>query len=74
MEVLADPHLHARGFFTSVPGPDGPVLLPNSPVRYDGWSLQALTPAPELGEHTDQVLAELCGLDQTALKELRQDG
>jgi CoA:oxalate CoA-transferase len=74
MEVLADPHLHARGFFTSVPGPDGPVLLPNSPVRYDASSLRALTPAPELGEHTDQVLAELCGLDETALKELRQDG
>jgi CoA:oxalate CoA-transferase len=74
MEVLADPHLHARGFFTSVLGPGGPVLLPNSPVRYDGSPLRELTPAPDLGEHTDQVLAELCGLDETALKELRQDG
>jgi CoA:oxalate CoA-transferase len=74
MEVLADPHLHARGFFTSIPGPDGPVLLPNSPVRYDGSSLRALAPAPELGEHTDQVLAELCGLDETAIKELRREG
>ena len=74
MEVLADPHLHARGFFTSVPVPGGSVLLPNSPVRYDGSPLRVLTPAPALGEHTDQVLAELCGLDETALKELRQDG
>jgi CoA:oxalate CoA-transferase len=50
------------------------VLLPNSPIRYDGSPLRALTPALELGEHTDQVLAELCHLDETALKELRRDG
>jgi len=40
MEVLGDPHLHARGFLTD----EGGVALPNSPIRYGGSALQALTP------------------------------
>jgi crotonobetainyl-CoA:carnitine CoA-transferase CaiB-like acyl-CoA transferase len=30
--------------------------------------------APLLGEHTDEVLAELCGVDQAELTALRQSG
>jgi CoA:oxalate CoA-transferase len=67
VEVLNDPHLHARGFLSE----DG---LPNSPIRYEGSALPALTPAPLLGEHTDDVLAELCDLDDAELAALRRDG
>jgi CoA:oxalate CoA-transferase len=73
-EVLGDAHLRARGFLTEVDTDAGPVALPNSPMRYDGSSLRALTPAPALGEHTDAVLRELCHLDDVALAELRREG
>jgi crotonobetainyl-CoA:carnitine CoA-transferase CaiB-like acyl-CoA transferase len=74
MEILADPHLHARGFLTQQVTDAGPVVLPNSPMRYEGSAPRPLTPPPALGEHTDEVLAELCGLEKAALAALRRDG
>ncbi len=72
-EVLADPHLRARGFLTDRTPSTGPVALPNSPMRYEGSALRPLVPPPGLGEHTDAVLSELCGLDEAALAALRRD-
>jgi len=74
LEVLADPHLHARGFLTDQVTDAGPVALPNSPMRYEGSALRSLTSPPSLGEHTDEVLAELCGLDQAECAALRRAG
>ena len=74
LEVLSDPHLRARGFLTEQPTPNGPVALPNSPMRYEGSSLRPLTAPPGLGEHTDDVLSELCGLGAAELTALRQEG
>lgn len=74
LEVLNDPHLHARGFLTYHHTDAGRIALPNSPIRYDGSDLQSLSPPPSLGQHTDEVLGELCGLDADALAALRQEG
>ena len=74
MEVLGDPHLQARGFLTDHQTEMGAVALPNSPMRYEGSSLRPLTPAPGLGEHTDAVLSELCGLGDADLADLRREG
>jgi CoA:oxalate CoA-transferase len=74
MEVLTDPHLHARGFLANQITDAGTVALPNSPIRYAGSALRPLTSSPSLGADTDQVLTELCGLDAAALAELRGAG
>lgn len=73
MEILADPHLHGRGFLTHQETEAGRVALPNSPMRYKGSALRPLTPPPGLGEHSEQVLNELCGLDEARLAELRRE-
>jgi crotonobetainyl-CoA:carnitine CoA-transferase CaiB-like acyl-CoA transferase len=73
-EILTDPHLHERGFLSDQPTEAGPVALPNSPMRYDGSALRTLEPPPALGQHTDEVLAELCGLGKAELEELRRTG
>jgi crotonobetainyl-CoA:carnitine CoA-transferase CaiB-like acyl-CoA transferase len=73
-EVLDDPHLRARGFLTECVTPAGTVALPNSPMRYAGSALRELEPPPALGEHTDQILAELCGLREAELAELHRHG
>jgi CoA:oxalate CoA-transferase len=74
LEVLCDPHLHARGFLTHHVTEAGVVALPNSPMRYEGSGLRPLTSSPSLGEHTDEVLSELCGLDDDSLAGLRREG
>ena len=74
LEVLNDPHLHARGFLKLTDTETGPVALPNSPMRYIGSDLRQLTPPPGLGEHTDAALSELCGLDAAELATLRAEG
>lgn len=74
LEVLEDPHLHARGFLTHHATNAGTVALPNSPMRYKGSALRPLTAPPALGQHGDEVLRELCGLDPAAIAELRRAG
>jgi len=74
LEVLEDPHLRARGFLTDVQTEAGVVALPNSPIRYEGSTLKTLVAPPALGEHTDALLEQLCGLDAAEIASLRRDG
>jgi crotonobetainyl-CoA:carnitine CoA-transferase CaiB-like acyl-CoA transferase len=73
-EMLCDLHLHARGFLSMQPGDGGPVALPNSPMRYEGSALRPLDPPPTLGQHTDEVLTELCGFEPIDIEQLRRRG
>jgi crotonobetainyl-CoA:carnitine CoA-transferase CaiB-like acyl-CoA transferase len=62
-DLLASPHLRARGFFATVEHPvAGLVTVPGAPYRLGAtpWVLRA--PAPCLGQHTEEILAEV-GLD-----------
>jgi crotonobetainyl-CoA:carnitine CoA-transferase CaiB-like acyl-CoA transferase len=73
-EVLADPHLHARGFLTKQTTEAGTIALMNSPLCFDGTPKRRLTPPPTLGQDTDAVLTEWLGLDQPTLHSLRAEG
>jgi crotonobetainyl-CoA:carnitine CoA-transferase CaiB-like acyl-CoA transferase len=59
IDLLSDPHFEDRGFFTPVDHPVvGSVRQPGAPIRMgDGWQLRR--PAPTLGQHTEEVTAEL---------------
>jgi crotonobetainyl-CoA:carnitine CoA-transferase CaiB-like acyl-CoA transferase len=59
-DLVASPQLRERGFWVAPDHPvAGPVQMPGAPYRFaeGGWSLQRR--APLLGEHTDEVRAEL---------------
>jgi crotonobetainyl-CoA:carnitine CoA-transferase CaiB-like acyl-CoA transferase len=57
-----DPHLEAAGFWLEMDRPFvGRHLVGASPFRFDGARPALRLPAPVLGEHTAQVLAELAG-------------
>lgn len=60
-ETLDDPHLHDRGFFvpTTGEGMDGEALMPGAPYLLSATPWELRRPAPRLGEHTAEVLAEL---------------
>ena len=58
--VVADPHIRAAGAVYEETRLEGPSLtLPCGPVRLAGRRLPAALRPPYLGEHTDEVLAEL---------------
>jgi CoA:oxalate CoA-transferase len=73
-ELLNDVQLRSRGFLTDHETEAGVVALPNSPMRYEGSALRKLSPPPELGEHSAEVLKEFLGLDDAAIAKLRRDG
>ena len=55
-----DRHLCAAGFWTTTNRPYiGDHVIPNSPIRFDGAHPPIVRPAPTLGQHTAEVLAEL---------------
>ncbi|HRO11986.1 CaiB/BaiF CoA-transferase family protein [Amaricoccus sp.] len=76
-EMLADPHVEARGVVqeTAHPGqPGAPIRLLRSPLRIEGHDLGIRRAPPTLGEHTGEVLAELLGYDAARIAELRAGG
>ncbi|MET0276040.1 MAG: CoA transferase, partial [Acidimicrobiia bacterium] len=59
--LIDDPHVRAREMLVAVdhPGSERPVLTPNTPIRYATTPGGVYRRAPMLGEHTDEVFAEL---------------
>lgn len=59
-DMLADPHFEARGIFETIEHPAaGPVRQPTKPFRLHGAHFLPCRPAPLLGQHRDEILAEL---------------
>jgi crotonobetainyl-CoA:carnitine CoA-transferase CaiB-like acyl-CoA transferase len=56
-----DPHAAERHAFVSAPHPETgeSTLLIALPIRIEGQSFEVGRVAPKMGEHTDQILAEL---------------
>ena len=54
------------------PGAAKPVPILQEPVRLSRTPLSIRRRAPQLGEHTDQILGEL-GYDAAAIRKLRAD-
>ena len=73
-EVFADPQVQARGMTVAVPHPlTDSLRLVASPMKLSATPVQVTRAPPQLGQHTDEVLAEL-GLDETERRQLRERG
>ncbi|ARR80652.1 L-carnitine dehydratase/bile acid-inducible protein F [Mycobacterium intracellulare subsp. yongonense] len=57
--LFDDPHLKAVGMFETVDTPHGPVRFPGVPTWFSQTPGRVAGPAPALGAHTEEVLAEI---------------
>jgi len=74
-DILADPHLAARGDLVTIDDPiAGPHRQQAPAPRIDGRTPVAPRPAPLLGEHNDEVWRDLVGLSSDELDGLLSDG
>ncbi len=73
-ELIDDPQLLARGMVERHPHPEiGEVVFHGNPLQFSEAEPRARTLAPNLGEHTAEVLAEV-GVDEAELARLREEG
>jgi crotonobetainyl-CoA:carnitine CoA-transferase CaiB-like acyl-CoA transferase len=72
-KVFADPQVKARNMVVNIPhaGTGKPERYIGSPVKLSETPVEYRRGAPMVGEHTDDVLGELLGLDAAAVAKLR---
>ncbi|BDB39954.1 MULTISPECIES: CaiB/BaiF CoA transferase family protein [Mycobacterium] len=58
-DIVADEQFHAAGGIVDVPEEDSVVPMVATPADFHGTPWSARSRAPELGQHTDEVLTEL---------------
>ncbi|MEO6354626.1 MAG: CaiB/BaiF CoA-transferase family protein [Burkholderiaceae bacterium] len=74
-QVFADPQVQAREMRVDVPHPTaGSVPQVRHPVRFSGDATAPMQAPPTLGQHTEQVLQQMLGLEAEQIAALRQQG
>jgi crotonobetainyl-CoA:carnitine CoA-transferase CaiB-like acyl-CoA transferase len=72
-EVFEEPQVIARGVKIELEHPTaGRVPLVASPMRFSATPLEHKRPPPTLGQHTDEILRDILGMDASAIAKLRE--
>jgi len=76
-QVMKDPSLRKRRAVVDVdirvPGAP-PVAGPGIPIHFNSRAPELDVPAPDLGQHTAEVLKQLLGMDAAAIARLKAEG
>jgi crotonobetainyl-CoA:carnitine CoA-transferase CaiB-like acyl-CoA transferase len=74
-QVFADPQVRSRGLQVEMPHAAlGRVPQVANPIRLSATPVEYRRAPPALGEHTDEILAGVLGLDDERIAQLRADG
>lgn len=74
-EAVAHPQVAARRALVEVEHPAaGKVKMVGPPIRLSETPGDVRRPSPTLGQHTDEILAEVLGLDASGIAALRASG
>lgn len=72
--AMKDPHLLARDMFVELEHPRaGKAKVPNFPVKLSETPGRLLTPAPELGQHNEEILTTWLGYTKEEVAKLKQE-
>jgi crotonobetainyl-CoA:carnitine CoA-transferase CaiB-like acyl-CoA transferase len=75
-KVFADPQVQARNMAVEIPhtasGKKERYIA--SPIKMSATPVEYRRGAPMIGEHTDEVLGELLGMDKGSVGKLREKG
>jgi crotonobetainyl-CoA:carnitine CoA-transferase CaiB-like acyl-CoA transferase len=72
-EVFEEPQVLARRMRIELEHPTaGSVPLVASPMRFSATPVEYGLPPPTLGQHTDEILSDVLGMDAAAIERLRQ--
>ncbi len=73
-KVANDPQVLARDMIAEIEhNTTGTVQIPGIPIKLSETPGQIDAPAPNLGEHTSEVLTDLLGLEAEEVNQLKQD-
>jgi crotonobetainyl-CoA:carnitine CoA-transferase CaiB-like acyl-CoA transferase len=73
--AFADPQVRARNMIVSVEHPEGGCTeMPGNPIKLSASDDDTFSPPPLLGQHTDEVLQDMLGLDRSRIAQLRDTG
>ncbi len=74
-EVIVDRNMHERGSLQWVDHPElGRVVLPHSPLRFDGLPLLQLVPSMPLGSNNHHVFGDWLGYSDDELRKWTESG
>jgi crotonobetainyl-CoA:carnitine CoA-transferase CaiB-like acyl-CoA transferase len=73
-DMMQDEHFQARGLFEEVEINGKPLKIPAMIPRLDKTPGSTRWPGPKLGSHTDEVLRNILGLNDAAIRGLSDDG
>ena len=75
-QLVNDPHIAgAREMFVDMLNPMGkPMKVVACPIKFSETKASVRTTAPNLGEHTDEVLQQWAGLNHGQIDELKKSG
>ena len=71
-QTLSDPQVLHRNMVVELQHPNGQTTKgPGNPIKLSRNNEESYTPAPLKGQHTDEILADLLGLDAQQIETLR---
>lgn len=74
VDMMRDPHFHARGLFQHVEIDGKPLTIPAFPPFLSATPGGTTWPGPAVGAHNQEIFTHLLGLSETELVALQQEG
>lgn len=75
VDLASDPQVLANDYITEWDHPTlGPMKFVGFPVEYSKTPVKFRMAAPEVGQHTEEILLEVCGYDWDDINKLRDEG